>query len=173
MKKSKQKIIDFAKELYLQYDADGNKKYSNQETANLVAKNMRIKCGESTIRLWAKKFDWNKLIEKIKQQSIVKAKDEKFTTEEKIIESKSDDLGETYKHATQLENIGFDTAFKIYKGKNESEITFKDALQALKHATDIKFRINDIPDTDKGNDLKVLVSLDEAKEINKSLNDTF
>ena len=162
------KIKDFAKDLYLQYNEDGSKTYSNSEIAILVAKKMRKKCGESTIRLWAKKGDWNKLNEQIKQQSILKSKDEKFTTEEKIIESKSNDLAQTYKHSKQLEKMAFDVAFKAYQ---KGEITFKDAMMALKYATDTQFRINEIPDPERK--LSLNISKEEVKKINDILENEF
>ena len=152
------KIKDFAKDLYLQYDEDGTKSFSLREISTEILQKFNKKIHFSTIKNWRIKGEWDKLNEKIKQQSIEKAKDEKFTTEEQITESKSDDLAKTYKHASTLENIGFDTIFKTHSG-TKTNLTVKDALTALKYATEIKMRINDIKDPSAGNQTVNIVSL--------------
>jgi len=141
----KDNIVEFAKELYLQYDTEGKKVYSLRSISTEIQQKFDKKIHCSTVSNWAKKHDWDKINEKIKQQSIEKAKDEKFTSEEKIIEAESDKLAKDYKNAENLANVGFSIIAKAYKEKKEHPvISVKDALTAIKLGTDIKFRISGI-----------------------------
>ena len=142
---NKDKIIEYAKELYSQYDSEGKKVHSLRDIAKIMYQKHNKNVTYVTIRRWSKKYDWDKLNEKIKQQSIEKAKDEKFTSEEKIIEAESDKLAKDYKNAENLANVGFSIIAKAYKEEKEHPvISVKDALTAIKLGTDIKFRISGI-----------------------------
>jgi len=156
MKESKQKIIDFAKELYLQYDNEGNKVFSLRDIATKIIQKFDKKLTAQTVKNWADKKDWNKINAKIKQQSIIKAKDAKFTADEIVIEKESDKLAKTYKYAEQLENIGFDIATKSYSGQEHALISFDQSLRAIKLGTDIKMRIMEIPDDNKDKGTQVI-----------------
>lgn len=147
MTKSKQKIINYAKSLYTQYNSEGKKLYSLRNISAKIQLKFSKKYHNTTILEWSKKYDWNKLNEKIKQQSIEKATEEKFTTEEKLIESESDKLAKDYKNAENLANVGYSVVIEAYKGKECSLISVRDALTAIKTGTDIKFRIMQIPES--------------------------
>ena len=146
--KAKQKIIDYAKELYTSYDADGSKLYSLREISTKIKQKFNKEYNYSTVGNWAKKFAWNKLNEKIKQQSISKAQNVKFTAEEQIIEKESDLLAEIYKYAEQGTKLGYREIFAILD-KNQTPVTdvnIRDLISLIKLNTDIIFRINDIPE---------------------------
>ncbi len=151
--KAKQKIIDYAKELYTSYDAQGNKLYSLREIEKKILHKHNKKITHTTVRSWATKYAWNKLNEKIKQQSISKAQNEKFSSEEQMIEKESDLLAEIYKYAEQGTKLGYREMFAILD-KNQistTEVSIRDLISLIKLNTDIIFRINDIPEAESNN----------------------
>ena len=147
MKQEKQKIIDFAKDLYLQYDANGNKVYSLRDNSTKIQQKFNKKINYSTIKNWAEKYKWNATLEKTKQYGIEKATQENLTKEEQLIESKSNELAKNFKNAKTLSDIGYTIIFDAYKSKKEHPlISIKDALTAIKMGTDIQFRLMEIPE---------------------------
>lgn len=170
MTKNKQKIIDYAKLLYMQYDSKGKKSYSLRDIEQKISQNFHKTFTYRTVKNWSEKYDWNKLNEKIKQQSIEKATEEKFTKEEQLIEKESDKLAKDYKNAEKLADIGYDVVIEAYDGKECSLISVRDAMTAIKTGTDIKFRIMEIPE--KTENLKgIVLSKKQIKNINNALDD--
>ena len=147
MTKGKQKIIDYAKELYCKYNSEGKKVYSLRGIEKKIAHKFNKKFTYTTVKNWAAKYDWNKLNEKIKQQSIKKAESDKQTTEEQIIEAESDKLAIDYKNAENLANIGYKIMVDAYQNKEHSLINVRDAMTAIKLGSDIKFRISQLPES--------------------------
>ena len=168
MTKQKQKIIDYAKELYTSYNADGTKIYSLNNISAQIQQKFSKKIHSTTVLNWAKKYDWNKINEKIKQQSIQKAKEDKFSVDEKIVEKESDLLAEIYKYAEQGMKIGYREIFEIFKenGNPVSDTQIRDLMTLVKMNTEFIFRINDIPES-----IKIITSLtpDERAEKIKRL----
>jgi len=170
MTKNKQKIIDYAKSLYTQYDSEGKKPYSLRNIELKISQKFHKKFTYRTVKNWAEKYNWDKLNEKIKQQSIEKATEEKFTKEEQLIEKESDKLAKDYKNAETLANIGYKIVIEAYSGSECALISVRDALSAIKTGTDIKFRIMEVPE--KSGDLKgIILSKKQIKNINNALND--
>jgi len=170
MTKNKQKIIDYAKSLYTQYNSEGKKLYSLRDIEQKITQKFHKTFTYRTVKNWAEKYDWNKLNEKIKQQSIEKAEEKKFTKEEQLIEKESDKLAKDYKNAETLANIGYKIVIEAYDGKEHSLISVRDAMTAIKIGTDIKFRIMEIPE--KSEDLKgIILSKKQIKNINDALDD--
>ena len=147
MEKTKRDMIEYAKGLYLKYDSEGKKLHSLRKIAEMIQQKLNKSVNYSTVLNWSKKYEWNKLNEKIKQQSIEKATEEKFTKEEQLIDAESDKLAKDYKNAENLANIGFSIALNAYKDKTHSLIDFRDAMAAIRLGTDIKFRIQDMPES--------------------------
>lgn len=148
MEKTKRDMIEYAKWLYIMYNSEGKKLHSLRDIAEKIKQKFNKSVNYSTVLNWAKKYDWNKLNEKIKQQSIEKATEEKFTKEEQLIDAESDKLAKDYKNAENLANIGFSVALNAYKKKEaHSQIDFRDAMAAIRLGTDIKFRIQDMPES--------------------------
>jgi len=63
-----QKIIDYAKKLYSQYDKNRKKKHSFSNISRLVLIKFNEKVSTSAIKSWSRKNEWNKNIEKPKQR---------------------------------------------------------------------------------------------------------
>lgn len=136
--------------MYCEYDAECKKRFSLREISTAIAQKFNKKVNYSTVGNWAKKYDWDKVNEKIKQQSILKANNEKFSTQEKLIEAESDKLAIDYKNAETLANNGFAIMAEAYTNKKEHPIiSVKDALTAIRIGTDIKFRISGLPQSNE------------------------
>ena len=148
MSTRRDKIKEFAKDLYTQYDNEGKKKYSFRDISTEIQQRFNKKIHYSTIQKWSKdpEQNWDGLNQKIKQHAIQKANDERFTAEEKIIDARSEDLAEVYKYAKLMNQIGTDVMSKTYKGEPHKHITFKEAIAAARTGANIIFRLNDIPD---------------------------
>ena len=84
---------------------------------------------------------------KVKVAGVDHEHQEKFTKEEQLIDAESDKLAKDYKNAENLANIGFSIALNAYKDKTHSLIDFRDAMAAIRLGTDIKFRIQDMPES--------------------------
>jgi len=168
MNKEKKKIVEFAKELYISYDSDGKRLYPFRTISSKIKLKFDKQVHFSTIINWSKKFDWDKLNDRIKQQSIEKAKDNDFTKEEQLVEQESTKLAKDYKNAENLANVGFGIVFEAYKGNKSKNnlINVRDGLSAIRLGMDIKFRINDIPelDKDKNSTIIILPSNDREKD---------
>ena len=167
MKTEKQKKIDFAKALYLDYDSEGKKKHSLRDIEKQIRQKFDKPIHHQTIKNWAEKYKWNDLNAEIKQQSIQKAQDDKFTTEERLIEAKSDTTAKDYKNADNLANIGYNTVIAHFKNDPEGKkpnVMFRDAIAAIRLGTDIKFRISEIPDSEKKKTIQIIKIGDQEIE---------
>jgi len=163
MKQSKQEIIDFAQELYLKYDSEGKKVYSLRAIVGEIEQRFSKKLANPTILNWAKKYDWIGLNERIKQQSIEKATEEKFSKEEQLVEAESDKLAVDYKNAENLANVGFTIVMNAYKEEKHELIDFRDAISAIRLGTDIKFRIANMPELRQENTIKQILKIGDQE----------
>jgi len=59
-----QEIIDFAKELYLTVDDEGNRKYSLKKIAEEVKIKFNVKLSVPTVLNWSRRFGWTNLLDK-------------------------------------------------------------------------------------------------------------
>ncbi len=149
----KEIIREFAKDLYTQFDNDGNKLYSLRDISAKIKDEFNRSVTHVTVGRWAKDDDWDEVNQKIKQHAIDKANQTgSFSPEEKIIDARSDDLAEVYKYGKLMAQIGTDvlqTAYKVGKGQGgqkNTEISVKEAISAMRTGANIVFRLNDIPD---------------------------
>lgn len=165
MGKSKQDIIDFAQKLFLEYDSEGKKVHSLRDIAKKIRRKFDRTLTAQTINNWAKKHDWIGLNARIKQQSIEKATDEKFTKEEQLIDIESDKLAIDFKNAENLANVGFSVALNEFKNQGHKTIKFTEALAAIRLGTDIKFRINDMPESKPESKIKQIFKIGDQEII--------
>ena len=147
----KKEIREFAQVLYNQYDSDGKRSYSLRKIEAEILEKYTQKVSFRNIKKWADKYEWDEINAKIKQQAILKA-ETGFTTAEQVVEAETDKLAKDYKNAENLANIGLNVILAAYK-ENPKNINIRDALAAIKTGTDIKFRIQDIPESDTFNKL--------------------
>jgi len=135
-------IVDFAQTLYSKIDATGKRVHSFRSISNLIQTKFNKKINYSTISLWPKKFNWNEKNDKIKQVAIETA----LPVDE--IQSHQDlifDVVKDYKNAAVLANIGYDALMKNHK-KQPTNLTVKDAMNAIKIGTEIKNKLRGVTD---------------------------
>ena len=167
MKAEKQKTIDYAKKLYLTYDSEGNKKNSLRKICTKVAQKLHTKVAPNTIKNWAEKYEWNGINQKAKIYAIEKAKDEKFTIDEKLIEAKGTEIAYIYKTYKKI----FDIASKTVS--ESEEITIKEAITAMKNAADIMMKINEVPEIVQNTIVQEPMSAAQLAKFNKELEKYF
>jgi hypothetical protein len=106
----KEVILEFAKELYLTPDEQGNHKYSLRDIATQVQQKFNRSINASTILRWAEKYGWDKLwdegvregiTELIAKQESDKSKEEQF--KEAIAKAKRND----FVIASNLKTLGY------------------------------------------------------------------
>lgn len=151
MGRIKEEHLEFAKDLYTQYNNEGEKLYSLQEIADKVEQKFHKKFTRQTIWHWAKSNDWDGLSRKIVQYALNRvheeeAKKNKFTPDEKIIDARSKDLAEVYKYAKLMVQISTDVYQKSHRGEKHTNIRNNEAIQAFKAGSNVMLRLNDIPD---------------------------
>ena len=97
MRTANKDIIDFAKELFLTPDENGNHKYSFRKIATELQRHFNVNIHYSTIQRWSERFGWEKLwnegvrygiTEAIAKQESDKSKEEQFI--EQIAKIKKD-----------------------------------------------------------------------------------
>jgi len=110
MSGEKEAIIEYAKELFLTPDEQGNHKYSLREIATQVQQKFNRSINASTILRWAEKRGWDKLwdegvregiTELIAKQESDKSKEEQF--KEAIAKAKRND----FIIASNLKTLGY------------------------------------------------------------------
>ncbi len=160
---------ELAQKLYCQYDTDGKKTYSFRDIQKKLKENFTKGASYRTVKNWSETPDkvtgetWNDLNEKIKRTTIEKTLSEKFTDSEKIVEAQSDATAKDYKNADNLANLGLNVIMGAYKD-NPKSISIRDALAAIKTGTEIKFRIADIPDSEKKKTVQIIKIGDQEIE---------
>lgn len=99
---TKENIIEYAKNLYLTYDDKGNRKYSLREIEKEITQKLHKKISFKTIKNYADKYGWEKLLQQGKNIGTQKAITEKMEKEETIKEAISNDVAERRKDKTSI-----------------------------------------------------------------------
>jgi len=74
-RKIPREVVEYAKELYLTVDESGQRVYSFQQIAEKIDEKFDVKLTKQTIAQWADKYNWNALLTRAAQVSVVKAKE--------------------------------------------------------------------------------------------------
>jgi len=80
-----QEVVDYARELYLTVNEKGERVYSYQEIANKIDERFNVKLTKVTIKNWADKHNWPRLLS---QAIVVSAYDEEGKKETESIVTK-------------------------------------------------------------------------------------
>ena len=140
-KKIKYEMITAAKELYLEINKDGKRKYSITEIAEKINNKYKNNINRTTVFRWSKKYCWQELYTKMKQYGLEKAleiqeeEEEDVMIEEKIIEKESDVFAEIFRDYKIL----FDFSKKTIKErfKTPDEISNNDLIKLMKISSDV------------------------------------
>ena len=88
-KVDKEEIIEYAKELYLTPDEEGNHRYSLRDISTEIQQKFNTNIHYTTIRAWIKKYGWDKVWDEGVRYGVaelIAKKDEKKTKEEQFKE---------------------------------------------------------------------------------------
>ncbi len=137
MPRYSEEIINYAKELYLTVDEKGNRVYSLQSIAKKLQQECNVEINASTILRWARKYNWNGLLEKAAKVAVVEAAKEtglkvKINPEEKLKEEQILDSVIALKKevfAYQLEACQI--ANELLRKKRENPKSVKDSYSRL------------------------------------------
>lgn len=173
MKPDKQKIKDFAKEQFLEVDADGNKKYTWHDISNLILKKFKKKIHLSTIQKWSKSEDWHNTYEKIKQAGIEKSNLEIQKKENILIDAKANDIAEIYKGRKTLADLSrkhltarlTGQSLKINGDDLHILVETKELISILKDSEQVILNLNDKKDQKDDISIKVDIVRERTKAI--------
>jgi organic radical activating enzyme len=152
MNSQKEKIIQYAKILYLEVNADGNRVNTFESISHKVHKKFTIEIHYSTIVKWSKKYDWENTFIKIKQAGIEKGKEQLQEKENKLIDEKAQAIADIYKGNKTIQKIAQQTLISRLTGQplkdgsgNEikSEIFTNDIIRLLQHSEQTILNLHD------------------------------
>ena len=140
--KKREKIIDFAKSLYIQIDKRGEKKYNPRQICVKIKNKFGEKYTPTTIENWAEKYDWKGVLDRVRKYGIEAANG---TPDNELVERNGNEVKQIYQDALEITKIGFDVIKKTYCNEPHTHINVDDALKAVKVGTDIILRLRQIP----------------------------
>lgn len=97
--KYSQKVVDYAKELWLEFDHNGEHRYKSSEIAKKIGTKFKKKITTKTIANWAREHEWQKLFEVAKQEGIKTAIVEYQSERQELIKEKSLKFAGLYRRA--------------------------------------------------------------------------
>ena len=178
MKTDKEKIKDYAKGLFLEVDAEGNKKFTWTEISKAVQKKFKKNVHYSTIAKWAVEYDWHSTYDKIKQAGIQNANLEIQKKENILIDAKANDFAEIYKGRKTLADLSrkhliaklTGQLLKINGETLQIDVETKELINILKDSEQVILNLNDKKETQ---DIKVINPLIQvsAENISKLLSE--
>lgn len=158
LKDKRNKIIEYARELFCVVDSSGKRVYSFEDITIKIFQKFNKKYSKPTIKKWSVDFNFDKTFEEIKKEAVKKAIKSESGKIEDIIQKQSEILAKEFKNADNLANIGYKIFFDYYQNKEHDYIDEKTAIQAIKLGTDIKHRIMSIPELiGKDSDATIIV----------------
>lgn len=143
MKQDKQKIKDYARNLFLEVDGEGKQIYSTRKIAEKIQQKFSKTIHSTTVLNWAKKGEWEKLFIKSKVQGVQKANESIDKQETKLLDKKSDEIANIIKQCRWIKDTMFNKI--VSDMKNDKELNENTIVQLLKYSTDIILNINDMP----------------------------
>lgn len=150
-KKLKEKLKDSARDLYLTFDDNGDRKYSPSQIADILGanfggklaeQNIRKPCRE-TIRLWIRDNGWDNILQEAKNEGIQKAVNESEDKENTVKEAVANAFAEIVKSKSTIRSLA---DFLIIAQLNESAKTVKKRIENKEsiREKDIPFEIRDL-----------------------------
>lgn len=133
-----------ARELYLELDTEGNRKYSYADIVAKIGQISGIEVSDETVRRWAIDDRWETLLQAAKNIGIQKALKEKETREESIKEAKANEIADLYKV-----NMAFfrGASKEIAEMLKEKRLTDRDLLWLFKTSGENVMRLHEMTKT--------------------------
>lgn len=161
------KIKNYAKDLYLELDDAGNRKYSFAKIAAKICEKFRQNLSGETVSQWAKEGSWEITLQDAKYAGQAKAVAEGMTREEEIKEALSNDVAErrkwakdTLKLTSYLKLKALQTEAEKVKTGGEMTMDIRDIEYMAKNAEEA---INTLDGIDTGGDNKVKELVDAIR----------
>jgi len=148
----KEKIKDFAKDLFLQVDAEGNKIHTWDTISKAIQKRFKEDIHYSTIAKWGAKYDWNNTFEKIKMAGIERGKEQLQEKENKVINEKANAIADIYKSNKNIQKLTQQTILSRLTGQQlkdkdgnliKSDIGTTDLVRLLQHSEQTILNLHD------------------------------
>lgn len=139
----KKNMVEFAKELYLEVDTDGNKLHTWDYISNELLKKFKVKLHLSTISKWSKKYHWEDLFERIKMAGIEKSKAEFQDKENKLIDERSKVIADIYNSNKTIQTLANQTILARITGQElknkdgaiiKTDMQTQDVIRLLQHS---------------------------------------
>lgn len=152
MQGTKRKIKDYAKNLYLTVNEEGNKLHTYDAIAKLVQKKYKIAINLVTIQRWCKKEDWDGTFIKLKQAGLEKGKEQLQEKENKLIDEKSQTIADIYKSNKTIQRLSQQTIVSRLLNKPLTDADGKtitadvgttDLIRLLQHAENTILNLHD------------------------------
>jgi organic radical activating enzyme len=133
----KDKIKDFAKSLFLEVNAEGNKIHTWDSISKAVLKRFKLEIHFTTIQKWSKKYDWASTYEKLKMAGIERGQEQLQEKENKLIDEKAQTIADIYKSNKTIQRIASQSIIAKLMGQplknsegNPIETTLRDEVIA-------------------------------------------
>lgn len=152
MDSKKQKIKDYAKDLFLQVDENGSKVHTWDTISKAVLKRFKLEIHFTTIQKWSKKEDWAATYEKIKMAGIELGKEQLQEKESKLIDEKAQTIADIYKSNKTIQKLTQQTILSRLTGQElknsqgeeiKSHIGTSDLVRLLQHAEGTLLSLHD------------------------------
>jgi len=157
---NKEEIMEFAEELYLYPDEEGNHKYTLREISSEIQQKFSKKIHNTTILNWARKYGWDKKWESSVKQGLTKALAEtlkKQPDSKKSVEEQMDELIQKNKQ----QNFIMNNNLKVWAYNYIKDNGFSNTNEALR-AYELGMKFTDIESEEspitKGNIISVNVT---------------
>ncbi len=152
MDAKKEKIRNYAKDLYFQVDDEGHKINTWEGISKAVLKHFKILIHFTTIQKWSKKYDWEDTFEKIKMAGIERGKEKFQEKENQIIDEKANTIADIYKSNKNLQKIAqqtllarlTDQPIKDSSGKEiKADVGNTDLIRLIQHSETTLLNLHD------------------------------
>jgi hypothetical protein len=113
----KRKIRDYAKDLFLQVDDEGNRVNTFMKISTAIQKKFKIDINYSTIAKWSTNENWAATFEKIKMAGIELGKEQLQEKESKLIDEKAQTIADIYKSNKTIQKLTQQTILSRLTGQ--------------------------------------------------------
>lgn len=149
MNAKKERAIECARNLFVDVNSDGTKKYTLQQISKILQTKCKYAIDFTTLSRWAKRYDWEGLFEKVKMAGIEKATND---IENKVIDEKAQTIADIYRSNKQIQKISHTTILSRLTGQDirdkdghqiESKVSTRDAISLLQYSEQVLLNLHE------------------------------
>ncbi len=149
---------DYARDLYLTIDANGNQKNNCGQIATLVNKNFGQNYHRSTIKRWAEKHGWDKEYRQMRQHGVERSED----PDRELLDKKTKDITDLYE-VTRGMNV--ESTSQLWERLKAKKLTNKELLDLHKQTQQTILELNDAKDNKADLIMKLSFTEEELERI--------